>query len=106
MTDLRCRGWEQEAALRMLENNLHPDVAERPQDLVVYGGIGKAARDRTSPAAIKRELTTLGEAETLLVPSGKPGAVFETPQNAPPVPLPNPYPLPQGATWGTVPALD
>ena len=54
---LRCRGWQQEAALRMLENNLHPDVAEKPEELVVYGGIGKAARDHASLAAIKRELT-------------------------------------------------
>ena len=55
-TELRCRGWQQEAALRMLENNLHPDVAEKPEELVVYGGIGKAARDQASLAAIKREL--------------------------------------------------
>ena len=70
---MRCRGWQQEAALRMLENNLHPDVAERPQDLVVYGGIGKAARDhacaaRRSSASCMR----LGDDETLLVQSGKP----------------------------------
>ena len=53
---LRCRGWQQEAALRMLENNLHPDVAEKPEELVVYGGIGKAARNQACLAAIKREL--------------------------------------------------
>ena len=58
---LRCRGWQQEAALRMLENNLHPDVAEKPDELVVYGGIGKAARNHECLAAIKRELTTLGD---------------------------------------------
>ncbi len=106
MTDLRCRGWEQEAALRMLENNLHPDVAERPQDLVVYGGIGKAARDQTSLATIKRELTTLGEAETLLVQSGKPVAVFETQEQAPRVLIANSNLVPQWATWEKFRELD
>jgi urocanate hydratase len=106
MTDLRCRGWEQEAALRMLENNLHPDVAERPQDLVVYGGIGKAARDQTSLATIKRELTTLGEAETLLVQSGKPVAVFETHEQAPRVLIANSNLVPQWATWEKFRELD
>src|SRR3954471_6100467 len=105
-TDLRCRGWEQEAALRMLENNLHPDVAERPQDLVVYGGIGKAARDKTSLATIKRELTSLGEAETLLVQSGKPGAVLETHENAPRVLIANSNLVPQWATWEHFRKLD
>ncbi len=57
---LRCRGWQQEAALRMLENNLHPDVAERPEDLVVYGGIGKAARNPAALEAIKRAATLRG----------------------------------------------
>src|SRR3954447_21571684 len=106
MTDLRCRGWEQEAALRMLENNLHPDVAERPEDLVVYGGIGKAARDHPSLAAIKRELTTLGPAETLLVQSGKPVAVFETHDQAPRVLIANSNLVPQWATWEHFRALD
>jgi urocanate hydratase len=106
MTDLRCRGWEQEAALRMLENNLHPDVAERPQDLVVYGGIGKAARDQTSLATIKRELTTLGESETLLVQSGKPVAVFETHEHAPRVLIANSNLVPQWATWEKFRELD
>src|SRR3954468_24196778 len=99
MTDLRCRGWEQGAARRMLENNLHPDVAERPEELVVYGGIGKAARDHASLAAIKRELTELGEAETLLVQSGKPVAVFETHDQAPRVLIANSNLVPQWATW-------
>ena len=72
------QGLGQEAALRMLENNLHPDVAERPEDLVVYGGIGKAARNPGALEAIKRELTRLGDRETLLVQSGKPVGVFET----------------------------
>jgi urocanate hydratase len=105
-TALRCRGWEQEAALRMLENNLHPDVAERPQDLVVYGGIGKAARDRTSLATIKRELQTLGEDETLLVQSGKPVAVFETHEQAPRVLIANSNLVPQWATWEEFRRLD
>ena len=86
---LRCRGWQQEAALRMLENNLDPDVAERPADLVVYGGIGKAARNHAALAAIKRELTRLGDDETLLVQSGKPVGVFETHAAAPRVLIAN-----------------
>src|SRR4051812_14396839 len=106
MTDLRCRGWEQEAALRMLENNLHQDVAERPEDLVVYGGIGKAARDGASLRTIKRELTTLGEDETLLVRSGKPVGVFETHTEAPRVLIANSNLVPQWATWRTFRELD
>jgi urocanate hydratase len=86
---VRCRGWVQEAALRMLENNLHPDVAERPRDLVVYGGIGKAARDPAALEAIKRELMHLGDRETLLVQSGKPVGVFETHPDAPRVLIAN-----------------
>src|SRR3954467_12822252 len=105
-TDLRCRGWEQEAALRMLENNLHPDVAERPQDLVVYGGIGKAARDQASLATIKRELRSLGDGETLLVQSGKPVAVFETHEQAPRVLIANSNLVPQWATWEHFRRLD
>jgi urocanate hydratase len=105
-TELRCRGWEQEAALRMLENNLHPDVAERPEDLVVYGGIGKAARDQTSLRTIKRELMRLGEDETLLVQSGKPVAVFETHDLAPRVLIANSNLVPQWATWEHFRTLD
>jgi hypothetical protein len=77
-SELSCRGWTQEAALRMLMNNLDPDVAERPEDLVVYGGTGKAARDWPSFDAIVRTLRTLADDETLLVQSGKPVAVFRT----------------------------
>src|SRR5882762_6042343 len=73
-----CKGWVQEAALRMLMNNLDPDVAERPQDLVVYGGTGKAARDWASFDAIARTLRVLADDETLLVQSGKPVGVFTT----------------------------
>jgi urocanate hydratase len=103
---LRCRGWEQEAALRMLDNNLHPDVAERPQDLVVYGGIGKAARDRSSLRTIRRELQSLGGGETLLVQSGKPVAVFETHEQAPRVLIANSNLVPQWATWEHFRELD
>jgi urocanate hydratase len=106
MTELRCRGWQQEAALRMLENNLHPDVAERPEDLVVYGGIGKAARDRASYDAIRAELLRLGDDETLLVQSGKPVAVFETHPDAPRVLLANSNLVPQWATWEHFRELD
>src|SRR5277367_6249646 len=82
-TSLRCRGWKQEAALRMLMNNLDPEVAERPADLVVYGGTGKAARDWPSFHAIVRELENLGDDETLLVQSGRPVGVFRTHEEAP-----------------------
>jgi urocanate hydratase len=103
---LRCRGWVQEAALRMLENNLHPDVAERPEELVVYGGIGKAARDRASYEAIVRELQRLGGHETLLVQSGKPVAVFETHPDAPRVLIANSNLVPRWATWEHFRELD
>ena len=103
---LRCRGWQQEAALRMLDNNLHPDVAERPQDLVVYGGIGKAARNPACLAAIRRELTVLGGDETLLVQSGKPVAVFETHADAPRVLIANSNLVPKWATWEHFRELD
>src|SRR5688500_9405466 len=73
-----CKGWAQEAALRMLMNNLDPDVAERPEDLVVYGGTGKAARNWEAYDAIVETLRELENDETLLVQSGKPVAVFRT----------------------------
>jgi urocanate hydratase len=103
---LRCRGWQQEAALRMLENNLHPDVAERPEELVVYGGIGKAARDWSSYHTIVRELKRLGDEETLLVQSGKPVAVFDTHELAPRVLIANSNLVPQWATWEHFRELD
>ena len=110
MTDptdgLRCRGWQQEAALRMLENNLHPDVAEKPSELIVYGGIGKAARDQASYATIRRELMRLGDEETLLVQSGKPVAVFETHERAPRVLIANTNLVPEWATWEHFRELD
>src|SRR5437588_12695943 len=77
-TELSCLGWVQEAALRMLCNNLDPEVAERPEDLVVYGGSGKAARDWPSFDRICATLTTLGDEETLLVQSGKAVGVLRT----------------------------
>jgi urocanate hydratase len=104
--EIRCRGWQQEAALRMLENNLHPDVAEKPAELVVYGGIGKAARNPAALEAIKRELTGLGDEETLLVQSGKPVAVFETHEAAPRVLIANSNLVPKWATWEHFRELD
>ncbi|MGO9819534.1 MAG: urocanate hydratase, partial [Solirubrobacteraceae bacterium] len=101
-----CRGWQQEAALRMLHNNLHPDVAERPEELVVYGGIGKAARNWSSYHTIERELQRLGDSETLLVQSGKPVAVFETHREAPRVLIANSNLVPQWATWEKFRELD
>jgi urocanate hydratase len=102
----RCQGWPQEAALRMLENNLDPEVAEKPSELIVYGGIGKAARDQASYATIRRELTRLGDEETLLVQSGKPVAVFETHERAPRVLIANTNLVPQWATWTHFRELD
>jgi urocanate hydratase len=98
-TSLTCKGWPQEAALRMLMNNLDPDVAERPEDLVVYGGSGKAARNWPAYDAIVRALTTLEHDETLLVQSGKPVGVFQTHPGAPRVLIANALLVPAWATW-------
>jgi urocanate hydratase len=103
---MRCRGWHQEAALRMLENNLHPDVAERPDELVVYGGMGKAARNHACLAAIKRELMELEDDHTLLVQSGKPVAVFATHEMAPRVLIANSNLVGEWATWRHFRELD
>ena len=94
-----CKGWIQEAALRMLMNNLDPEVAERPQDLVVYGGTGKAARDWPAFDAICNTLRTLGDDETLLVQSGKPVGVFTTHPDAPRVLIANANLVGRYATW-------
>jgi urocanate hydratase len=94
-----CRGWEQEAALRMLMNNLDPEVAERPDDLVVYGGTGRAARSWDDFDAIVRTLRTLADDETLLVQSGRPVAVFRTHEDAPRVLLANGNLVGRWATW-------
>src|SRR5919107_814120 len=96
---LNCKGWQQEAALRCLLNNLDPEVAERPEDLVVYGGRGKAARNWASFDAIVRELRALENDETLLVQSGKPVAVFRTHEHAPRVLIANSNLVGRWATW-------
>lgn len=98
-TELRCKGWPQEAALRMLMNNLDPEVAERPEELVVYGGRGKAARNWECFEALVRSLETLEADETLLVQSGKPVGVFTTHQDAPRVLIVNSLLVPKWATW-------
>ena len=96
---MECRGWLQEAALRCLRNNLDPEVAERPEELVVYGGSGKAARDHASLAAIEACLKDLASDETLLVQSGKPVGVFRTFPHAPRVLIANSLLVPDWATW-------
>src|ERR1700710_1453667 len=96
--EISCRGWQQEAALRMLMNNLDPEVAERPEELVVYGGSGKAARNWECFEAIVDTLRRLGDEETLLVQSGKPVAVFKTPAEAPRVLISNSMLVPHWAT--------
>jgi urocanate hydratase len=98
-TSLTCKGWPQEAALRMLMNNLDPDVAERPDDLVVYGGTGKAARSWPAFDAIVHALRILEHDETLLVQSGKPVGVFQTHPGAPRVLIANALLVPAWATW-------
>ena len=98
-TELNARSWSTEAPLRMLLNNLDPDVAERPEELVVYGGSGKAARNHAALRAIVRSLLTLGEEETLLVQSGKPVGVFRTHAGAPRVLIANALLVPRWATW-------
>jgi urocanate hydratase len=98
-TAISCKSWPQEAALRMLMNNLDPEVAERPQDLVVYGGIGKAARNWDCYDAIVRCLRELGDEETLLVQSGKPVGIFRTHADAPRVLISNSMLVPAWADW-------
>jgi len=96
---LNCKGWHQEAALRCLMNNLDPDVAERPDELIVYGGAGKAARNWSCFDAIVRELQSLENDETLLVQSGKPVAVFRTHEYAPRVLIANSNLVGAWANW-------
>ena len=98
-TTLTCKGWVQEAAMRMLMNNLDPEVAERPEELIVYGGTGKAARNWECYDAIVRSLKSLENDETLLVQSGKPVGIFRTHENAPRVLISNAMLVPQWATW-------
>jgi urocanate hydratase len=97
--ELSARGWQQEAALRMLMNNLDPEVAEHPDDLVVYGGTGKAARDWASFDALLRTLRTLGDDETMLVQSGRPVGVMQTHEWAPRVLIANSNLVGEWATW-------
>jgi urocanate hydratase len=94
-----CKGWPQEAALRMLMNNLDPDVAERPQDLVVYGGTGKAARSWRDYDTIVASLRDLGDDETLVVQSGRAQGIFKTHEDAPRVLIANSLLVPKWATW-------
>ncbi|MCZ2287931.1 MAG: urocanate hydratase [Anaerolineales bacterium] len=98
-TQLTCKNWLSEAAYRMIQNNLDPEVAERPQDLVVYGGRGQAARDWESFDAILESLKNLEEDETLLVQSGKPVVVFKSHRDAPKVLIANSNLVPHWATW-------
>jgi urocanate hydratase len=104
--DLICRAWPQEAALRMLMNNLDPEVAERPADLVVYGGTGRAARSWEAFHAIVRTLRSLGDDETLLIQSGKPVGVFRTHDLAPRVLISNAMVVPKWADWETFRELE
>ncbi|WP_028401439.1 urocanate hydratase [Ectobacillus panaciterrae] len=105
-TELHTKGWQQEAVLRMLMNNLDPDVAEHPEELVVYGGIGKAARNWDCFDAIVQSLKELEEDETLLVQSGKPVVIFKTHSNAPRVLIANSNIVPAYANWDTFHELD
>ncbi|MCP3029931.1 urocanate hydratase [Halobacillus sp. A1] len=105
-TKLHTKGWIQEAALRMLNNNLHPDVAENPDELVVYGGIGKAARNWDCYEAIVESLTNLENDETLLIQSGKPVAVFRSHEDAPKVLIANSNLVPAWADWDHFHELD
>src|SRR5881227_3993108 len=98
-TSLSCKGWQQEAAMRMLMNNLDEEVGERPRDLVVYGGTGKAARNWDCYHAIVRSLRLLEADETLLVQSGKPVGVFRTHDEAPRVLIANANLVPAWADW-------
>src|SRR6202051_2440496 len=103
---LRCKGWRQEGALRILMNNLDPEVAERPEDLIVYGGTGRAARDWAAFDAIVRSLESLENDETLLVASGKPVGIFRTHDDAPRVLIANANLVGHWSNWDTFHALE
>lgn len=105
-TELNCKDWVTEAAYRMIQNNLDPEVAEKPEDLVVYGGIGKAARNWEAFDAILESLRNLNHNETLLVQSGKPVGVLPTHENAPRVLIANSNLVPNWATWKHFHELD
>jgi urocanate hydratase len=101
-----CKSWQTEAALRMLMNNLHPDVAENPEELVVYGGIGRAARTWEDFDRIVASLRDLESDETLLIQSGRPVGIFRTHTDAPRVLLANSNLVPRWATWEHFQELD
>lgn len=105
-TTLSCKGWIQEAALRMLHNNLDPEVAERPEDLIVYGGTGKAARNVEAFELIVKALRDLNEDETLLIQSGKPVGILPTHKDAPRVIISNSMLVPHWANWETFRELE
>ena len=105
-TEMSCKGWAQEAALRMIMNNLDPEVAEQPDALIVYGGTGKAARSWEAFDAIVRSLKTLEADETLLIQSGKPVGVFRTHEHAPRVLIANANLVGRWATWEHFRELD
>lgn len=105
-TDIACKGWQQEAAMRMLMNNLDPDVAELPQELIIYGGSGKAARNWECFDAIVASLKRLENDETLLVQSGKPVGIFRTHPGAPRVLISNAMLVPEWASWDEFRKLD
>ena len=98
-TKLNCKGWIQEAALRMLLNNLDPEVAEKPDELIVYGGRGKAARNFEALDLIIKALKELNEDETLLIQSGKPVGIMKTHKDAPRVLISNSQLVPNWANW-------
>src|SRR5438046_4932712 len=105
-SNLSCKGWHQEAAMRMLMNNLDPDVAENPDQLIVYGGTGRAARSWDAFDAIVRTLRSLDDDETLLIQSGKPVGVFRTQPSVPRVLISNSMLVPKWADWDTFRRLE
>ncbi len=105
-TELTCKGWQQEAAFRMIQNNLDPDNAENPNELIVYGGLGKAARNWEAFDAILESLKELENDETLLIQSGKPVAVFKTQPLSPRVLISNSMLVPNWASWEHFRQLD
>ena len=105
-TKLTCKSWLTEAAFRMIQNNLDPDVAEKPSELVVYGGIGRAARNWECFDAILKSLRELNDDETLLIQSGKPVGVFKTHADAPRVLIANSNLVPHWSTWEHFNELD
>src|SRR6476620_3728574 len=105
-TELSCKGWIQEAAMRMLMNNLDPEVAEKPEDLIVYGGRGKAARNWECYEAIVRSLKSLENDETLMIQSGKPVGIMKSHPDAPRVLIANSNLVPAWANWDTFRELE